>query len=276
MSIINFISQAHKLNELAHNRAKNWHDDHSWAIGARDVLQEILGNCSFDPIELLEHCMYRCGPVPTFNGLGFSDHPLTLWSTDIMSLDVYYWYPGETAPHDHGFHGAFMPVIGEYAETIYNFFLEVDLGEGMELGKLTANEKVILKNGVAQAINHAPSFIHQVNHESFCVTLCLRSRFSGTPMSDYFSPGVKLSTRKDLVNGAHEDWQRFMLLLDHKPQSISEVLKRASVPVLARWWFKEMYPSHRHDIKKILRDEILRRNYGDFIMGERHCLAIAK
>ena len=263
MSISHFLSQTQKLQELAHERAKSWHDDLTWANGARDVLQEVLGDCSIDPMELLETSMYRQGPVPTFQGLGFSDHPLTLWSTETMSLDVYYWYPGDTAPHDHGFHGAFMPVQGEYAETIYQFMSEIDLGEGMELGKLIAGEKVILKNGVAQAITHAPSFIHQVSHESFCVTLCLRSRFMGLPMSDYFSPGIKLSTRKDLVNGALEDWQRFMLLMDFKRDLMPDLLRRAGLPLLSRWWLKEFYPAHRQDIKELLRKEILSRPYGE-------------
>lgn len=266
MSISHFLAQTHKLQELAHERAKSWHDDLTWANGAREVLQEVLGDCSFDPIELLQACMFRQGPVPTFQGLGFSDHPLTLWSSETMSLDVYYWYPGDTAPHDHGFHGAFMPVQGEYAETIYLFSSEVDLGEGMELGQLTAGQKVILKNGVAQAITHAPSFIHQVSHESFCVTLCLRSRFKGLPMSDYFSPGIKLSTGRELVNAAQEDWQRFMLLLDFKREIIPGLLKRASLPLLSRWWLKELYPPHRMDIKELLRTEILSRRYGDRVV----------
>ena len=263
MSISQFLAQTQTLQELAHARAKTWHDDLAWAHGAREVLQEVLGNCSFDPMELLAASMYRQGPTPTFQGLGFSDHPLTLWSTETMSLDVYYWYPGDTAPHDHGFHGAFMPVQGEYAETIYQFMSEIDLGEGMELGKLIAGEKVILKNGVAQAITHAPSFIHQVSHESFCVTLCLRSRFMGLPMSDYFSPGIKLSTRRDLVNGALEDWQRFMLLMDFKRDLMPDLLRRAGLPLLSRWWLKEFYPAHRQDIKELLRKEILSRPYGE-------------
>lgn len=263
MSISHFLAQSQKLKNVAHDRVQSWHDDLAWAYGARDVLQEVLGDCSFDPMELLDVSMYRHGPVPTFQGLGFSDHPLTLWSTEIMSLDVYYWYPGETAPHDHGFHGAFMPIKGEYAETIYQFMSQVDLGEGMELGQLTAGEKVVLNNGVAQAITHAPSFIHQVSHESFCVTLCLRSRFSGLAMSDYYSPGIRLSTRKDLVNAAQEDWQRFMLLLDFKRELIPSLLKRASLPVLSRWWLKQMYPAHRKDIKLLLTEEILSRQYGD-------------
>lgn len=265
-TIETFFTKALELQDLVEARAASWTSEDEWATNAALLLEESLGSLRVTPTEILERAMFRQGPGPTFAGLDFSHHPLTLWSNDEASLDVYFWYPGETAPHDHGFHGAFMPIFGEYAEARLSFSPSVELGEGLWLGDLDSGPEITCPIGVARPIFHAPGFIHQVNHHSFCVTLCLRSRFGGVPLSDYFASGIKLQNDRVLATRALEDWQRLVLLDDLSPAVVPQYLTRASLPTLARWWLKVLGPGARRSLREKLRLELLRREHGARIL----------
>lgn len=262
------LERAQRLNTLAHAAVARWPSETHWSEGARDCLQECLGGMHFDPMELLEASMFRQGPRPTFPSLGFSHHPLTLWSSDLMSLDVYYWYPGETTLHDHGFHGAFMPVMGDYAEVVYEFKKTRELGAGVEQGELLKKtEQEVLPNGEAVAIYHAPAFIHQVSHQSFCVTICLRSTFSAPALSDYYFPGLKISGQPLEAISAREDLQRLALLLDLRPARVREFIAAASLGTLARWWLKDLCEGMHKPLKPLIHAELLRRPLGESILA---------
>lgn len=267
MSMIDtFFTKALELQALVEARAASWSSDDEWAQNAALLLEETLGSLRVTPTEILERAMFRQGPRPTFASLDFSHHPLTLWSSEEASLDVYFWYPGETAPHDHGFHGAFMPIFGEYAEACVSFSPSVDLGEGLWIGDLATGPEVQCPLGVARPILHAPAFIHQVNHHSFCVTLCLRSRFGGVPLSDYFASGIKLQNDRVLTTRALEDWQRLVLLDDLAPAVVPQYLTRASLGTLARWWLKIMESGTRRSLREKVRLEVLGREHGARIL----------
>lgn len=270
ITIPEVLDRAERLNRLAHSQVASWKNEKQWAEGARDCLQECLGGVSFDPVDLLEASMFRQGPKPTFPSLGFSHHPLTLWSSDEMSLDVYYWHPGETTLHDHGFHGAFMPVMGDYAEVVYDYKMTVELGMGVEQGELTKKtEQEVLPNGQAVAIYHAPAFIHQVSHQSFCVTICLRSRFSGLALSDYYFPGIKICGHAQQAISAREDLQRLALLKDLRATHVQEYLSAATLGTLARWWLKDICEGMYKPLKPLIEAELLRRPHGEAILAAR-------
>jgi|GEM_PF-6881096 len=268
ITVTELFERAQRLQTLAHKHVASWTDDTLWAQGARDCLEECLGGLSFDPLELLEASMFRQGPRPTFPSLGFSHHPLTLWSSDVMSLDVYYWYPGETTLHDHGFHGAFMPVMGDYAEAVYEFKKTRDLGVGVEQGELIKKtEQEVLPNGKAVAIYHAPAFIHQVSHQSFCVTICLRSTFSAPALSDYYFPDTKICGSPHEAISAREDLQRLALLIDLRPARVQEFVSAASLGTLARWWLKDICEGMHKPLKPLIHAELLRRPHGESILA---------
>lgn len=265
-TIETFFTRARELQARVEARASDWTSPDDWATNAALLLEESLGNLRVTPTEILERAMFRQGPAPTFAGLDFSHHPLTLWSSDVASLDAYFWYPGETAPHDHGFHGAFMPIFGEYAEAPLTFTPSAELGEGLWLGALATGPEVLCPLGTARPIFHAPAFIHQVTHHSFCVTLCLRSRFGGEPLSDYFASGVKLQNDRVLATRALEDWQRLVLLDDLSPAVVPQYLERATLGTLARWWLKVLGPGARRSLREKVRLELLRREFGARIL----------
>lgn len=262
-----FFDRATHLSLEAHAKVASWETDDQWALGARDVLEATFGGFAFDPVELLEACMFRTAPILTFPSLNFSHHPLTIWSSEDMSFDLYYWQPGETTLHDHGFHGAFMPVVGDYAETVYHFTKKFDVGRGIEVGELKSEELQVLPNGKAVAIFHAPSSIHQVTHQSFCVTMCLRSKFTGPELSDYYFPGLKVSTKKSWVIGAHEDLQRFTLLHELKPEKSRELLKNTPTDTLARWWLKRGTDGPRKELRPLFQEELASRKYGKIVLS---------
>ncbi len=265
--VAELFTRAARLKNLAHETMSQWHDDVAWANGARDCLEECLGGVSFDPIDLLEASMFREGPRPTFLNLSFSQHPLTLWSSEEMSLDVYYWRPGETTLHDHGFHGAFMPVVGEYAEVVYDFKLTTDLGRGLELGVLSKlRDQELLAVGKATAIFHAPLFIHQVTHQSYCVTLCLRSRFQGREISDYFFPGIKVAGNSALSISAREDLQRLAILQEMRPDKVRPLIKATPLGTLGRWWLKDLSDGQHRSLKPLIREELLGRPHGKTLL----------
>jgi hypothetical protein len=268
ISIPELLNRSERLKTLAHEKMGQWPEDVTWAKGARDCLEECLGGVSFDPIDLLEASMFREGPRPTFLNLSFSQHPLTLWSSDDMSLDVYYWRPGETTLHDHGFHGAFMPVVGEYAEVVYDFKLTEDLGRGLELGVLTKiRDQELLTVGKATAIFHAPLFIHQVTHQSYCVTLCLRSRFQGREISDYFFPGIKVAGNSVLSISAREDLQRLAILQEMRPEKVLPLIAVTPLGTLGRWWLKDLGDGQHRSLKPLIREELLKRPHGQSVLA---------
>lgn len=268
ISIPEFLERAKRLDELTHSRLPTWKNERAWAEGARDSLDECLGGVSFDPLDLLESSMFRLGPKPTFLSLSFSHHPLTLWSSEEASLDVYYWQPGETTLHDHGFHGAFMPVAGDYAEAIYDYKTVTELGAGVELGELTkTREQELLPKGQAVAIYHAPDFIHQVSHQSFCVTLCLRSRFTGPELSDYYFPGLKVCGDSQKAVSAREDLQRLSLLREMRPEKLKPLIEATPEGVLARWWLKDISEGFHKPLKPMIKEELLRRPHGKAIIA---------
>ena len=210
--------------------------DEDWAHCARALLDEYFSDLRFEPQDfLLSHLQEDILPGATFPSLGFSHHPMTLLATPSFNLDIYFWLPSDTLPHDHGFHGAFMPIYGDYAQTLYTFKEERDLGEGVMAGQLVRGETALLANNQAHAILHAPKFIHAVLHESFCVTLVLRSKNSGEVLSDY-SPRFRIKNDLLASQRAEALSQRLQLLahLGHKTP-----LEEVSSGTLVRWLMSE-------------------------------------
>jgi hypothetical protein len=261
-----FNSQSNRLMIKAYEMSPTWKNDHEWATGAQNLLNEFFEGFKFDPVEIAKASMFRQSPELTFPSLGFSHHPLTLWSTESMSLDLYFWLPGETALHDHGFHGAFMPILGDYAQTTYDFIREFDIAKGIEAGRFIRHETQVLPTHKAEAIFHAPKFIHQVTHESHCVTICLRSRFGGVKLSDYYRPGLKVSAQNTDSLNASEDLQRLSILNEFDPSSIPALVKAASDGVLSRWWLSGVSDGHHRKLKILFQDELKKRECGKVIL----------
>jgi hypothetical protein len=217
-----------------------------WAHVAQNLLDRHFSTFKFDPVTLLEQSLGReVLSGATFPSLGFSHHPMTLVAREAFNIDLYFWLPSDTLPHDHGFHGAFMPLYGDYAQTLYAFKEEKDLGEGVIRGTLIKGETTLLPNNKAHAILHAPDFIHAVLHESFCVTLVLRSKNQGEVLSDYY-PGFKIKNLVNLTQRSLADWQRLGLLSHLAADQLERHLTQVSSAQLIRWLHTEESPQRWH------------------------------
>ena len=206
-----------------------------WAHKAVELLDKYFSDYFIDPVEFIEKNINReLVSHATFPSLGFSHHPMTLHACEQFNIDLYFWLPSDTLAHDHGFHGAFMPLYGDYAQRVYQFKEELDLGEGVYRGELVAGELILLENHRAQAIYHAPEFIHEVVHESFCVTIVLRSRNSAEVLSDYYSKLRVKNLQTESLKAA-EDWQRLLLLEHLAPERLASHISQASSGRLVRW-----------------------------------------
>lgn len=213
--------------------------DREWADQAAKLLSKHFFDYHLNPVELIEKSMNRNQLLgSTFPSLGFSHHPMTLYASDFFNIDLYFWLPSDTLPHDHGFHGAFMPLYGDYAQKIYQFTDEIDLGEGVSRGVLVDGDLIVLENNKAHPIYHAPDFIHEVVHESFCVTIVLRSRNKGEVLSDYF-PRLRIKNLHYESMKAEEDWQRLILLEHLAPERLQFQFSEVSSGRLIRWLMRE-------------------------------------
>lgn len=223
-----------------------------WADKAAELLDKYFSDYFLDPIDFIEKSMDREIVLgSTFPSLGFSHHPMTLYCGDLFNIDLYFWLPSDTLAHDHGFHGAFMPLYGDYAQRLYQFRDEADLGEGVIKGVLKASELSLLDNNKAQVIYHAPDFIHEVVHESFCVTIVLRSKNYGEVLSDYY-PQLRIKNLLVESVKAEEDWQRLQLMEHLSAERLVSLISSAPSGRLVRWLLKD---DKALKLKKMISDE---------------------
>ncbi len=247
---MNLAARVQKLSENAHQILSSKLSNNDWSQTSAELLNQHFKDFKVSPALVLEESLNReLVSGATFPSLGFSHHPMTLYAGPLFNVDLYFWLPSDTLPHDHGFHGAFMPLFGDYAQTLFSFHTESDLGEGVFKGRLSEEKSGLLENNKAHTTLHAPDFIHAVLHESFCVTLVLRSKNSGEPLSDY-TPYFKIKNLVEQSQQAQEDWQRLELLTHLESQGVKLHLEHASSARLIRWLHQNESPSR-------LRSEVL-------------------
>ena len=205
-----------------------------WSHTAANLLDQHFSTFKFDPVTVLKQNIgQEVMAGATFPSLGFSHHPMTLVARETFNIDLYFWLPSDTLPHDHGFHGAFMPLSGDYAQTLYTFKEEIDLGEGVISGTLIKGETTLLPNNKAHVILHAPDFIHAVLHESFCVTLVLRSKNQGEVLSDYY-PHFRLKNILLSAQRAQSFSQKLQLLTHLGADNLTGYLSQVKSGTLVR------------------------------------------
>jgi hypothetical protein len=112
----------------------------------------------------------------------FSDVPITIARFPRFHIDVYYWYDGTTAIHQHSFCGAFQVFEGSSLHSNYEFELDKKLNFFTELGKMKLKQVQLLKKGDVREIQDGRNFIHALFHlDQPSVTLILRTH--RTPLS---------------------------------------------------------------------------------------------
>lgn len=142
-------------------------------------------------------------PPQTFNGLDFSDFPLTLVRKENFCIDIYFWNRSDTGIHDHHFHGAFKILAGSSMQVNYEFKTKIEHGMYLSEGELQQTSAKNLNQGDVEAIHKHDRFIHQVFHvEIPALTLCIRTPvvLSEAPLSVYMYPKYKIPMKKLDIN----------------------------------------------------------------------------
>jgi hypothetical protein len=175
------------INELGNHvekiwREKNYNEELFPAIAA-EALREFDVPNKLSVWEIAEWTLNQI-ELPKQQDLParFSDLPITIARFPRFHIDVYYWYDGVTAIHQHSFCGAFQVFEGSSLHSNYEFEVEEKLNFFSEIGKIKLNQVQLLKKGDVREIADGKRFIHSLFHlDQPSVTLIVRT--VRTPLS---------------------------------------------------------------------------------------------
>jgi len=125
----------------------------------------------------------------------FGDPPITVYSGARFHVDVYFWFTGTTAIHQHGFSGAFQVLAGSSIHSWYEFTPDDYVNVFMEYGRMDLKVCEILEVGAVQEINPGRQYIHSLFHlDDPSVTIVVRTRKSPMflPQYSYYKPHLAL------------------------------------------------------------------------------------
>lgn len=94
----------------------------------------------------------------------FGDPPITLFVGSRFYIDVYFWFEGTTATHQHGFSGAFQVLTGSSIHSWYDFEPTHKVNSFMEFGKMSLKVCELLTQGDIQQILGGRQYIHSLFH----------------------------------------------------------------------------------------------------------------
>lgn len=123
----------------------------------------------------------------------FGDPPITLYAGPRFHIDVYFWFQGTTAIHQHGFSGAFQVLLGSSIHSWYEFERETAVNIFLETGKMSLKVCELLEVGDTQEISGGRQYIHSLFHlDQPSATIVVRT--SGSPLElpqySYHKPGL--------------------------------------------------------------------------------------
>src|SRR5215203_2481627 len=70
----------------------------------------------------------------------FGDPPITIFTAPRFYIDVYFWFEGTTAIHQHAFCGAFQVLMGSSIHSWYEFDRRESINVFTEIGDMSLKE----------------------------------------------------------------------------------------------------------------------------------------
>ena len=125
----------------------------------------------------------------------FGDPPITLYTAPKFYIDVYFWFEGTTAIHQHGFCGAFQVLHGSSIHSWYEFECEDAVNKFVQIGRMSLKVCELLETGAVQEIWGGRQYIHSLFHlDSPSATICVRTERSplDLPQYTYLKPSLAL------------------------------------------------------------------------------------
>ena len=125
----------------------------------------------------------------------FADPPITIYSGPRFHIDVYFWFEGTTAIHQHGFCGAFQVLMGSSIHSWYEFETGEVVNTFAEIGDMNLKVCEILEVGDVQEIWAGKPYIHSLFHlDQPSATIVVRTDRSPLhlPQFAYYKPTLAL------------------------------------------------------------------------------------
>lgn len=125
----------------------------------------------------------------------FGDPPITLYTAPKFYIDIYFWFEGTTAIHQHGFCGAFQVLHGSSIHSWYEFECDDAVNKFMQIGRMSLKVCELLETGAVQEIWGGRQYIHSLFHlDSPSATICVRTEKSplDLPQYSYHKPSLAL------------------------------------------------------------------------------------
>jgi hypothetical protein len=94
----------------------------------------------------------------------FGDPPITLYTAPRFHIDVYFWFEGTTATHQHAFCGAFQVLHGSSIHSWYEWKRRESVNTFTETGDMELKVCELLEVGDVQPIWAGKRYIHALFH----------------------------------------------------------------------------------------------------------------
>lgn len=125
----------------------------------------------------------------------FADPPITIFSGLRFEVDVYFWFEGTTAIHEHSFCGAFQVMEGSSIHSWYEFEPHESINTFLQIGEMRLKTCELLNKSDAHEIRAGSQYIHGLFHlEHPSATIVVRTDRSplNQPQLSYHKPGFAI------------------------------------------------------------------------------------
>lgn len=125
----------------------------------------------------------------------FADPPITIYSGPRFHIDLYFWFEGTTAIHQHAFCGAFQVLMGSSIHSWYEFEAREVVNKFVEIGEMSLKVCELLNVGDVQEIWGGKRYIHSLFHlEQPSATIVVRTDRSPIelPQFSYEKPNLAI------------------------------------------------------------------------------------
>lgn len=187
---------------------------------------------------------------------GFGEPPLVVYQTPRFYVEVLFWFPSPTSIHGHAFTGAFVVLDGFSIEVSYDFQVESEPEEAVQLGRLIPRELEFIGPGRVHAIPGGADHVHSVTHlGNPSLTLVVRTPGRGDPRQyRYHRSGFAACS-----NHHHRELQR--------RAAVFAALWRASPPRFLSVLIEYLSGANDHSFYSVL-EPLLRKLPPPFIENE--------
>lgn len=174
---------------------KNYNEEHLPSI-AVDALRRADLPSKLTAWDVVEWTVKQKELPPQRDPQGnFGDPPITIYSGPRFHIDVYFWFQGTTAIHQHGFCGAFQVLMGSSIHSWYEFESREVINTFAEIGDISLKVCELLEIGDAQEIWAGKRYIHGLFHlEQPSATIVVRTDRSPLhlPQFSYEKPNLAI------------------------------------------------------------------------------------